>query len=54
MHTVGATIGVEVQKPGRYRTTNPLEFPPPDVTGVGSNDGVSEKKLLKGDARFKL
>jgi hypothetical protein len=29
-------------------------FPPPDVTGVGTKDSVSEKKLLKGDARFKL
>jgi hypothetical protein len=30
-------------------------FPPPDVTGrEGSKDSISEKKLLKGDARFKL
>ena len=29
-------------------------FPPPDVPGVGSKDSVSEKKLRKGDAQFKL
>jgi hypothetical protein len=29
-------------------------FPPPDVTGRhGGKDSISEKKLLKGDARFK-
>jgi hypothetical protein len=30
-------------------------FPPPDVTGrTGGKDSVSEKKLMKGDARFKI
>jgi hypothetical protein len=30
-------------------------FPPPDVTGrLGGKDSISEKKLLKGDAEFKL
>jgi hypothetical protein len=30
-------------------------FPPPDVTGrTGGKDSISEKKLMKGDARFKI
>ena len=30
-------------------------FPPPDVTGrVGGKDSFSEKKLLRGDSRFKI
>jgi hypothetical protein len=29
-------------------------FPPPDVTGCTGKDSVSEKKLAKGDATFKV